>query len=165
MKHKKEIPNIEVQDLDHLGIIAGIIDDIQLVTIINQILGEHPPDKISSGHAVKALILNCMGFLTAPLYLFHQFFVGKATQHLIGKDILPSHLNARRIEREVRQTLENKKGKQTQKPTLRWLLQCCYLSVHLVWVDGVKRFIKLNDRQRRILKFLSPNCQKYYLLS
>ena len=99
MEHKKEIPNIEVQDLDHLGIIAGIIDDIQLVTIINQILGEHPPDKISSGHAVKALILNCMGFLTAPLYLFHQFFVGKATQHLIGKEILPSHLNARRIGR------------------------------------------------------------------
>ena len=99
MEQAKEIPDIEVQDLDHLGIIAGIIDDIQLVTIINQILGEHPQEKISSGHVVKALILNCMGFLTAPLYLFHQFFVGKATQHLIGKEILPSHLNARRIGR------------------------------------------------------------------
>ena len=74
METTKEIPNIEVQDLDHLGIIAGIIDDIELVTINNQIVGEHPQEKVSSGHVVKALILKCMGFLTAPLYLFHQFF-------------------------------------------------------------------------------------------
>ena len=99
MEPLQEIPNIEVQDLDHLGIIAGIIDDIELVKIINQILGEHPQEMVSSGHVVKALILNCMGFLTAPLYLFHQFFVGKATQHLLGKDVQSSHLNARRIGR------------------------------------------------------------------
>jgi hypothetical protein len=42
MDKAKEIPNIEVQDLDHLGIIAGIIDDIGMVETINKMIGEHP---------------------------------------------------------------------------------------------------------------------------
>ncbi len=40
-----------------------------------------------------------MGFLTAPLYLLSQFFVGKATEHLLGKGIKAKYLNARRIGR------------------------------------------------------------------
>ncbi|MBH8574431.1 DUF4277 domain-containing protein, partial [Nostocaceae cyanobacterium CENA369] len=31
--------NIEVKNLDHLGIVAGIIDEIELVDQINKILG------------------------------------------------------------------------------------------------------------------------------
>jgi transposase len=31
---------------------------------------------------MKAMILNGLGFLSAPLYLFENFFVGKATEHL-----------------------------------------------------------------------------------
>lgn len=42
---------------------------------------------------MKAMILNGLGFFSAPLYLFEEFFLGKATEHLIGKEVLPSHLN------------------------------------------------------------------------
>lgn len=73
-------------------------------------------------------------------------------------------------QRQVRQTLAtsqgcltDQKGKPTLRPTLRWLFQC-FLSVHLVWVDGIKTVIKLTERQSRILNVLSPNCRKYYLL-
>ncbi|WP_293182873.1 MULTISPECIES: DUF4277 domain-containing protein [unclassified Microcoleus] len=38
------------------------------------------------------MILNKLGFLSAPLYIFDKFLVGKATSHLIGKRILPEHL-------------------------------------------------------------------------
>lgn len=34
-----------------------------------------------------------MGFVTSLLYLFEQFFKGKATKHLIGEGVLPKHLN------------------------------------------------------------------------
>jgi len=60
---------IEVEDIDHLGLIAGIIDDIGIVEIIDQELGTHAQEKVSAGQVVKAMIINCMGFLTAPLYL------------------------------------------------------------------------------------------------
>ena len=33
---------IDVQDIDHLGIIAGIVDEIGIVEIIDRLLGTHP---------------------------------------------------------------------------------------------------------------------------
>ena len=94
---------IDVQDVDHLGIIAGIVDEIGLVEIVNEQLGTHEQETVSAGNIVKALILNCLGFLTAPLYLFNQFFEGKATEHLIGAGVKPEHLNDHRIGRVLDQ--------------------------------------------------------------
>lgn len=94
---------IDVQDVNHLGIIAGIVDEIGIVEIIDRLLGTHPLEEVGAGHVVKALILNCLGFLTAPLYLFSQFFVGKATEHLIGPGVKPEHLNDSRIGRVLDQ--------------------------------------------------------------
>ena len=85
---------IDVQDLDHLGIIAGIVDDIGIVEIIDRELGKHPQEKVSAGQAVKAMILNCMGFLTSPLYLFSEFFARKATEHLIGEGVQPIEVSS-----------------------------------------------------------------------
>ena len=34
------LKEIEVQNIDHLGIVAGIIDSIGLVEIVNELLGE-----------------------------------------------------------------------------------------------------------------------------
>ena len=73
----REDKEIEVEDIDHLGLIAGIVDEIGIVEIINEILGTHELEVVSAGHIVKAMILNCLGFLTAPLYLFQKFFEGK----------------------------------------------------------------------------------------
>jgi len=67
-KMKTEV-QIDVQDIDHLGIIAGIIDEIGIVEIIDQEIGTDVREKVSAGQVVKAMIINCMGFLTAPLYL------------------------------------------------------------------------------------------------
>jgi hypothetical protein len=41
---KTEI-RIDVEDIDHLGIIAGIIDDIGIVEIIDKEIGTHPQEK------------------------------------------------------------------------------------------------------------------------
>ena len=84
---------IQVQDLDHLGIIAGIVDQMGLVRLMDQALGIHPQQIVSPGQAVKAMILNGLGFVSAPLYLYEGFFAGKATAHLLGEHITPQHLN------------------------------------------------------------------------
>ena len=88
-------PNLEiqVQNLDHLGLVAGVIDEIGIVEIINEIVPEKAGEKVSSGQAVKAMILNGLGLFSSPLYLFSKFFEGKATEHLIGVGIQPEHLN------------------------------------------------------------------------
>lgn len=97
---------IDVQDIDHLGIIAGIVDEIGIVEIIDQEIGTDPREKVSAGQVVKAMIINCMGFLTAPLYLFSEFFVGKATEHLIGEGIKAEYLNDSRLGRVLDQIYE-----------------------------------------------------------
>lgn len=97
---------IRVQDIDHNGIVAGIIDEMGLVEQLNQRLGQHPLHVVSPGQAVKAMILNGLGFVSAPLYLFEQFFVGKATEHLIGEGIQPEHLNDDRMGRVLEQLHE-----------------------------------------------------------
>lgn len=97
---------IEVQDLDHLGIIAGIVDEIGIVEIINKEIGTDEREKVSAGQVVKAMIINCMGFLTAPLYLFSEFFEGKATEHLIGSGVKAEYLNDSRLGRVLDQIYE-----------------------------------------------------------
>ena len=57
---------IDVQDIDHLGLIAGIVDEIGIVEITNRLLGTHPLEQVSAGHVVKALILNCLARISHP---------------------------------------------------------------------------------------------------
>jgi transposase len=95
----QDAPQIEVQNIDHLGIVAGIIDEIALVEEIDHLLGTHSQEHVSPGQVLKAMILNGLGFVSAPLYLFEEFFVGKATEHLISPGIRPEHLNDDRLGR------------------------------------------------------------------
>ncbi len=43
--------------------------------------------------ALKAAILNALGFVTSPLYLFGHFFQGKPTERLLAPGITPELLN------------------------------------------------------------------------
>ena len=81
------------------GIIAGIIDEIGIVEIINEQLGIKPQEKLNSGIIVKSIILNALGFVSRPLYLFPQFFQDKATEHLFGEGIVPEDFNDDKIGR------------------------------------------------------------------
>jgi transposase len=92
---------IEVKNLDHLGIVAGIIDEIGLVEQVNELLGTHKQEVITPGQVIKAMILNGLGFVSAPLYLFSQFFEGRAIEHLLGKGIEAKHLNDDRLGRAL----------------------------------------------------------------
>ena len=65
---------IKVQDIDNLSILAGIIDGMSLVDLFNQLLGTHPQEIVRAGQVVKAMIINGLGFISAPLYLFEKFF-------------------------------------------------------------------------------------------
>ena len=82
------IEEITVENLDHLGIVAGLIDEIGIVELINQKLGVDNREKITTGQVIKALILNGLGMVSRPLYLFSQFFEDKAIEKLLGTCLL-----------------------------------------------------------------------------
>ncbi len=90
---------ISIQTINHLGLIAGIIDDLEIEKIINEIVGFDNRELVTAGQVVKAIILNGLGFVSKPLYLFPQFFQDKATEHLLGKGIEANQLNDDKIGR------------------------------------------------------------------
>lgn len=57
---------MRVSNLDHLGIVAGIIDEIGIVEEINKRIGISSREKVSAGIIVKAMILKGLGFVSAP---------------------------------------------------------------------------------------------------
>jgi transposase len=87
-------PKYLSQQLDHLGLIAGIIDELELVQLIDEIIPQDKTQRIVSiGQAVKAMVLNGLGFANRALYLTPLFFRNKPTERLIGEGILPEHLH------------------------------------------------------------------------
>ncbi|MEG4397270.1 DUF4277 domain-containing protein [Microcoleus sp. BROC3] len=107
---------IKVLNLDHLGIVAGIIDEMELVEKVKKIVGITTQEIVTPGQVMKAMILNGLGFLSAPLYIFEEFFVGKATSHLIGKGILPEHLNDDRLGRALDKYYQVEQNSSQQSP-------------------------------------------------
>jgi transposase len=107
---------IKVLNLDHLGIVAGIIDEIELVEEVNKIVGITTQEILCPGQVMKAMILNGLGFLSAPLYIFEEFLVGKATSHIIVKGILPEHLNDDRLGRALDKYYQVEQSSSQQSP-------------------------------------------------
>ena len=93
------LEEIQVKNIDHLGIVAGLIDEIGIVKIINNKLGIDVREKVSTGTVVKSIIINGLGFVSRPLYLFSQFFEDKAIGKLLGEGIKPDYLNDDKIGR------------------------------------------------------------------
>ncbi len=75
---KTHIPQVDIENLGHLGLVAGMIDELGLVELTNEQIEPHCLEHVSAGQVVKAMILNALGFLSAPLYLFSEFFESKA---------------------------------------------------------------------------------------
>jgi transposase len=84
---------IEIENIDHLGIVAGIIDSIGIVEIINELIGVEKDEKVNAGQVVKAMIINGLGFVSKPLYMFPKYFETIACEHLIGAGVKPEYLN------------------------------------------------------------------------
>ena len=70
------------QRLDHLGIVAGICQEIELAGQIDRMIG--PTDRqVSVGEAVQAMVLNALGFVSRPRYLTPEFFTNKPLDRLL----------------------------------------------------------------------------------
>lgn len=63
-----------IERLDHLGIIAGVIKDLQIEELINKRLGIYPDESLSAGETVAGMIINGLGFTSKPLSLTPLFF-------------------------------------------------------------------------------------------
>src|SRR5438067_4476521 len=78
--------------LDHLGIVAGVCQEIGLATWLDA----QAPDRrqqVSVGTATVAMVLNGLGESLRQLYLVPQFFANKPVEHLLGAGMTAEMLN------------------------------------------------------------------------
>ena len=78
--------------LDHLGIVAGVCQEIGLAAWLDE---QDPTNRqqVSVGTATTAMILNGLGFSNRRLYLVPQYFANKPVEHLLGRGITADMLN------------------------------------------------------------------------
>lgn len=93
---KAVVPTLhyESEVLDHLGLVAGMVDELGLVERADQLLPKSVDhQRVSNGQALKAMIINGLGFTQRTLYLTPQFFQHKPVERLIGVGVKAEHLN------------------------------------------------------------------------
>ena len=82
------------KNLDHLGLVAGMVDELGIPELIDKlIVQDQKQRRVSCGTLTKALILNGLGFSQRRLYLCSSFFEDKPVEHLLGQGVEASHLN------------------------------------------------------------------------
>jgi len=82
------------QTLEHLGLVAAMVDELGIVSTVDGLIKQDSSQRhVSVGLAIKAMILNGLGFANRQLYLVPQFFENKPLDRLLGVGLEPSHLN------------------------------------------------------------------------
>jgi transposase len=71
-----------------------MFEELGITEVIDQATQQDPEMRIvTAGHAVKAMVLNGLGFVNQQLYLVPHFFHNKPLSRLIAPGIQASHLN------------------------------------------------------------------------
>lgn len=81
---------LKTLSIDHHGLVAAVCQDLKISEKIDQKLGVDKQRKVSPGQAVKAMILNGLGFTNRRLYLTHQFFKNKPVNTLLENNAITS---------------------------------------------------------------------------
>src|SRR5919106_1112982 len=87
-------PAYRSQVLDHLGLVAGMFDELGLGDVLDQATHQHPELRdLTVGEAVKAMVLNGLGCINQALYLVPRFFQHKPTSRLMSPRVVPAQRN------------------------------------------------------------------------
>ena len=79
--------------MDHLGIVAGICQQINLIRIIDESILMPTARKVSCGQAVQAMVLNALGLTGRALYLMPEYMRNKPVDLLIGEGLVADDFN------------------------------------------------------------------------
>jgi transposase len=85
-------PTYETQRIDHLGIVAGVCQEIGLIEQIDAQV-KTSGRKVSCGRGTQALVLNALGFVGRALYLMPDYLDNKPVDLLIDPALTAEDFN------------------------------------------------------------------------
>jgi transposase len=93
--------SVHVERLDHLGLVACMIKDLGLISMIDARLIPDAQEEITPGEAVAGMILNGLGFANRPLSLTPQFFTNKPLDLLFRPGVRAEMFNRFKLGRTL----------------------------------------------------------------
>jgi transposase len=86
--------NYETKTIEHLGLVAGMFDELGVGKLLDEMIAQDFEQRqVTVGQAVKAMVLNGLGFANRRLYLTPHFFRNKPMERLMGEGVTPEKLN------------------------------------------------------------------------
>jgi transposase len=93
---------VSTKSIDHLGLVAGMIEELEIKQTIEASLPLRCEEKkVSHATAITAMILNGLGYVNKQLYLTPRFFEKKAIEHLLGDNVKAEYLNKDTLSRTL----------------------------------------------------------------
>jgi transposase len=109
--------------LDHLGLVAGFFQEIDLAAIIDKALGTSERRQVGYGHIFTAMLLNGLGFTGRKLHIYNECFDDKPVSRRIGEWVEALEHTIREQLKAQDEYFPDMKKKPTQTPTARWGLR------------------------------------------
>jgi transposase len=84
---------VSTLSLDHLGLVAGIIDELGISKVIDEAMPKTRNCKLQHSAIIKGLVINGLGFTDRRLYIFPSYFADLALEKLFGPGVAPEDFN------------------------------------------------------------------------
>lgn len=84
--------DITIKNFDHLGLIAAMYDKVGIADIVNRLIPSNEQKLLSHANALKAMVINGLGFVSKPLYLVPEFFTDKPLEKLFSDPSLTADM-------------------------------------------------------------------------
>jgi transposase len=99
------MPEVEVKDVDALVVVGDIWDGLGLTEALNAVLGEHKDQGLTTGLALKALVLNIVGGRDA-LYRVQRWAERVPLDLVVGEGVRAEQLNDSSLARHLDRLFE-----------------------------------------------------------
>jgi Domain of unknown function (DUF4277) len=95
-------PTYHRQVLDHLGLVAGMCDELGVGDVIDQATRQHPDMRdLTVGEAVNAMVRNGWGCINQARSVVPRFFPHQPTSRRMSPRVPPEQLNDEALGRAV----------------------------------------------------------------
>ena len=92
---------LDIKRLDHFGLVAGIIKDLNLIELIDNHFENNDQENITTGEAIAGMIINGLGFTQLPMTLTPKFFETKPMDILFRDGVEACHFNRFKLGRSL----------------------------------------------------------------
>ena len=92
---------LDIKRLDHFGLAAGIIKDLNLIELIDNHFENNDQENITTGEAIAGMIINGLEFTQLPMTLTPKFFETKPMDILFRDGVEACHFNRFKLGRSL----------------------------------------------------------------